>query len=241
MVDISIPSIPNAIKNSFGNFSNVLFKISACSAKLEYIDVKNIPAKCVNTAGTHKSKSYWRVDNSTESIKQAIYQNKNSVVISMAWYREFNRAPIDGVLPEFKQENYVGGHAVEIEGWNNTNTHLVIKNSWSNKWGLDGRFMLPYEYFDGLVWDAWCSLDFPQDMPVDSRYNINRTWMSYMREKRIAFNPWLRNKINRLPNNREISALAYGFWDFESVFNGKNGDTWLKITKPEAIKRNLIK
>jgi len=207
----------------------------------EYIDVKNIPSKCTRIAIKHKSKSYWRINNSPESINQAIFQNKNSVVISMGWYREFNRPNKDGILPAFKRENFIGGHAVEVEGFNNTKTHLIVKNSWGNGWGLNGRFMLPYEYFNDIVWDAWCSLDLPQEMPVDLRYDIKRTWASYMREKRIAFNPWLKMKIKRLPNNREINALAYGFWDFESVFLGRNGDMWLKITKPEAIKKNLIK
>ena len=207
----------------------------------EYIDVKKIPFKCSNSAKDHKSKSYWRVNNDTTSINQAIYQNKNSVVISMAWYKEFNRPHINGILPPFKKENFVGGHAVEVEGWNDIRTHLCVKNSWGEGWGLDGTFMLPYEYSGELIWDAWCSLDLPEKMLVDSRYNIERTWISYMREKRIAFNPWLHNKIKRLPNDREINGLAYGYWSYEDVFLGKNGDLWLKMTKPEAIKRNLIK
>ncbi len=68
-----------------------------------------------------------------------------------------------------------------------------------------------------------------------------RTWTSYLREKAIAFNPWLIGKIGRLPNNREIKGLAYGFWSYNAVFRGKHGDLWLKMTKPEAKSKDLIK
>ena len=84
--------------------------------------------------------------------------------------------------------------------------------------------------------DLYTSLDYPKELPVDNRYGIKRTWASFMRERAMAFNAWLFAQIGRLPNNREISALAYGFWDFESVFRGKVGDKWLHTTKPEHEK-----
>jgi len=206
----------------------------------EYIDVENLPFKCEEKALEHKSASYWRVENSVEDIKQAIFKNKNSVVISMDWRREFNRPPANGVLSPSTSASSVGGHAVEIEGWDDVRSILDVKNSWSNAWGVGGKFFLPYEFFKDLVWDAWCSLDIPADMPVDKYYGRQRTWTTYMLEKKFAFDPWLKKKINRLPNNREIKGLAYGFWGFDSVFRGKVGDIWLKITKPEAMKAGLI-
>jgi C1A family cysteine protease len=207
----------------------------------EYIDINNIPRSCLQTASEHKSGSYWRVENNIDAIKQALFNNKNSVVISMDWHAEFNRPQVNGVLTPYNENSSVGGHAVEIDGWDDEKLLLEIKNSWSPSWGLGGKFFLPYEYFKDLIWDAWCSLDIPANMPVDERYGMKRTWTSYMYEKKMAFDPWLRSKIKRNPNNREINGLAYGYWDYESVFLAKNGDLWLKITKPEAIKRQLIK
>ena len=207
----------------------------------EYINTKYIPETAINNAPEHKSNSYWRVENSPEAIKQTIYQNLNSVVISMAWYREFNRPPEDGILKAgYKKENYVGGHAVEIEGWNNHIGALQVKNSWGTGWGKNGRFFIPYELCIDLIWDAWCSLDIPQNLPIDEYYGQERTWNKYLQEKTMAFNPWLYNKINRLPNNREIKGLVYGFWSFDAVFNGKVKDIWLKETKPSAIKNGII-
>jgi hypothetical protein len=205
----------------------------------EYIDTSKIPAKCYEDALKHKSQSFWRVNLIVDEMKQVLAEKKTSIVISMAWYKEFNYLP-DGKMPTtFK--DYVGGHAVEIMGYDDKERYFIVKNSWGQGWGKDGKFFLPYDYLPKLVWDAWSSLDIEENLPVDSYYGQKRTWDAYLREKAIAFNPWLHKKIGRLPNNREISATAYGFWDFETVFLGVNGDIWLKITKPEAIKRGLIK
>jgi len=205
----------------------------------EYVDHTKIPQECFNDAVNHTTKTYWRVNSDVVSIKQALYQNKNSVVISMAWYKEFNRPYSTGILPS--PVNYVGGHAVEISAYDDKEQSLIVKNSWSDMWGLKGFFKLPYAMVPDVVWDAWISLDYPQIMPVDEYYGFKRTGWSYLMEQKTAFNPWLHNKIGRLPSNREIKALWYGKWEFEAVFQAKYGDLWLRFTKPEAIKQNLLK
>lgn len=208
----------------------------------EYIDHNLIPRSCVEDATKHKSQSYWRVDSLPEPIKQAIFQNKVSVVLSMRWYREFMSTLANGMLSsDFKEENFLTGHAVNCVGWDDGIGALKIKNSWGANWGVRGYFYLPYSLCPKLLWDAWSSLDLPEDMPVDNYYGRKRTYGTFLKEQATAFNVWLINKLKRLPNNREIKALVYGFWDYETVFQGKNGDLWLKITKPEAIKNGLIK
>lgn len=206
----------------------------------KYINVDLIPEACYGDAKLHKSQSYWRVDKSIDQIRQVLTEKGSSVVISMAWHKNFNLVgPNYGLLPD-DFGSYVGGHAVEICGFDDFEEYFLIKNSWGESWGAGGFFRLPYKHFEKLVWDCWCSLDMPKDLPVDSRYGLERDWAGYMREKAIAFNPWLVKKIGRLPNNREISALAYGFWSYESVFLGKHGNHWLNMTKPEAKRRGLI-
>ena len=203
----------------------------------EYIDVSKIPQKCYEDAKQHKSQSYWRVEKNIDEIKSLLLQNKDSIVCSMAWHREFNGAAY-GILPV----NFTGdgsGHAVELKGWDDFKEHLIFKNSWG-QWGGKGFFYMPFSIFDKVVWDLWTSIDLPDDLPVDNYFGEKRNWASYMREKSVAFSPWIFKKIGRLPNNREIKALAYGFWSADSVFTGKVGDIWLKMTKPEATKQGLI-
>jgi hypothetical protein len=232
------------------NTFTVVNKMGICAEELypepdgtmsweEYIDVSKIPQKCFDDAKQHKSASYWRVNNDTNEIKTVLLQHKNSIVCSMEWFKEFNK-PDDGVLPS-NFNNSVGGHAVELKGWDDFKEVFIFKNSWGNGWGKDGFFYMPYNIFNKVVWDLWCSLDIPDEMPVDLYYGEKRTWASFLLEKSFAFNPYIMNRLGRLPNNREIKGLAYGRWDYETVFLGIHRDMWLKITKMEAIKNGLIK
>ena len=207
----------------------------------EYIDVNNIPPECEKQAYKYKSKSYWRVDNSIEKLKQAIHQNKISVVCSMAWFPEFNHPKPDGMLPNFNERGNYAGHAVEIKGWDDKKSAFIVKNSWGEDYGKKGDFLLPYDFFYKVVWDLWCSLDIPENLPVDNRYGQERTWPYYALEKAMAFNPWVRKKIKRKPNNREIKGLIYGKHPYENVFAGAIGDKWLYMTQPEYLKKKKQK
>jgi len=235
-------------RNSF----KVVNKYGACEETLypetgsimsweEYIDHTKIPEACLANGLIHKSHSYWSIANNIPALKDALltYGPKDmSVVVSMKWYREFNR-PENGVLP-YKFEAYVGGHAIELIGFDDDTRLLTFKNSWSEAWGDKGNFHMPYDIFSRVMMDAWISLDVPAEVAVDVFYHQKRTWTSFLREQAMAFNPWLRKKIGRLPNNREIKGLAYGFWEYEAIFEGKYGDIWLHHTKPEAVQKGLI-
>jgi len=244
---------------SYGAYTRNTFKIvqktGACAENIypepdrnmswkEYIDVTKIPSNCFRSAEKHKSKSYWRIDKNANEIKQVFLNTGNSIVVSMAWYKEFNN-PNKGLLPSVYSD-YVGGHAVEFKGFDDFLEIFIFKNSFGTGWGDRGYFYIPYDMFYSkkgtlpLIWDLWSSLDYPENLPVDDYYGIKRTWQSFMREKSMAFNPWLRAKIGRLPNNREVKGLAYGFWSFDAIFRAKHGDIWLTKTKPQAIKEGLI-
>lgn len=239
----------------YGAYTRNCFKIvnkyGACQESLyaeppstmsweEYIDKKYIPKNCYDDGLKHKSHSYWRVENTIEDIKQSLFQHKESVVISVMWYKEFNNAGlIDGVLPTvFK--NKAGGHAIEVFRFDDNKKQLKIQNSWGKSWGKDGYFYMPYSVFPRVILDAWISRDLPQKFPVDFRYGEKRTWNKYLMEKKIAFNPWLFKKIGRLPSNREISAMVFGYWGYSEVFTGTVGDNWLNYTKPEYNRINNI-
>lgn len=187
-------------------------------------------------AARHKSGSYWRVETRVEAIKQSIYQNKQSVSIGIPWFSSYNRPNQDGTLPPPDRDSL--GHAIEVIGWKGN--QLRCKNSFGENWGDHGYFW----YEDSpqrKIWDAWTSLDLPEKYPVDDKYGQVRTWAGYLREKSFAFNLWLHAEIKRLPNNREINALAYGYHPFENVFRGAIGDKWLYMTWPEYKNKYLFK
>lgn len=192
----------------------------------------------------HRNSSYWFPNPTVEGLKRAlVYANREtnntSVVISMNWFKCFNK-PTDGVLTT-KLDYSVGGHAVDLIGYDDdikcydgTNGAFYVKNSWGNTWGKDGYFYIPYSLVNpNIIWEGIVSLDIPKVMPVDNRYGKPRNWASYLLEKQMALNPWLRAKIKRLPNNREISALVYGKWDYQAVFEGRVFNNWLHYSKAE--------
>jgi hypothetical protein len=203
----------------------------------EYIDTNKISKECFDDALNHKSQSYWSVDRDIDFIRNVLLNQKQSVVISMAWYKIFN-TPINGVLSIDFNGDY-SGHAVEIKGFDDFNKWFIVKNSWGEGWGDKGDFYLPYSIFYQVVWDCWCSLDLPEDLPVDIYYGDKRTWTSYLREKAMGLNPWLLKQIGRLPTRREIIGLAYGYHDWTTVFKGYNGEVWLFKTKPQLIKEGF--
>ena len=205
----------------------------------EYIDVAKIPQAAFDDAAQHKSQSFWWVNTTVDDIRNCLITYKNSVNMSMPWYSEFNRPLPDGTLPSYSGTT-VGGHEIDIKGFDDYEEKLICKNSWGESWGNKGDFKIPYSMFPALVWDLWCSLDIPAEMPVDLYYGEKRTWANYMLEKSFAFSPWIYKKIGRLPTNREVKGLTYGKWSADAVFSGKVKDVWLKIIKPEAIKNGVI-
>lgn len=233
----------------YGGYARNTFKVvneyGVCSEELypeinditweEYIDTRKIPATAIEDATQHKSKSYWRLDNNIDEIRNTLLTYKNSVNMSMAWYKEFNHPNIDGIIPEYYLGNYTG-HEGDIIGFDDYKEMLIVKNSWGVNWGYKGLFMLPYKMFNKIAWDLWCSLDIPAQLPVDNYYGEKRTWDGYLREKAMGLNPWLLKQIKRLPTRREIIGLAYGYHNWTTVFKGKNGDSWLYKTKPQLIK-----
>jgi len=43
-------------------------------------------------------------------------------------------------------EKSIGGHAVMAVGYDDSKEALIVRNSWGNKWGINGYFYLPYWY-----------------------------------------------------------------------------------------------
>ena len=121
----------------------------------------------------------------------------------------------------------------------------------------NGHWVLDHPIKTGMVIDPWDGgdkeyssftytnrnryfLGQPQEYSVDSRYGLQRTWKSFMTEKKYRFH-WVPNtpasyiygKIKRRITDRETSGLVYGHWDFKAVFENRVGDAWLYKTKEE--------
>lgn len=52
-----------------------------------------------------------------------------------------------GVMPmPEKGEQVLGGHAVVAVGYDEAQKCFLIRNSWGKDWGMDGHFLMPYNY-----------------------------------------------------------------------------------------------
>ena len=54
-------------------------------------------------------------------------------------------------------EQFLGGHAVMLVGYDDSQTAFIVRNSWGSSWGQAGYFTLPYEYVcdPNLASDFW--------------------------------------------------------------------------------------
>ena len=95
----------------------------------------------LNRAAEYRIKSYALL-HSNGDIKYAL-MNFGPVLISTKWYdkEEFNKE--DDTIT-FDTESEYGYHALVLYGWNEKG--WLCQNSWGNKWGNKGYFVLPYKY-----------------------------------------------------------------------------------------------
>ena len=53
-------------------------------------------------------------------------------------------------------EQLLGGHAILAVGYDDAKQALIVRNSWSDKWGDHGYFYMPYK----VAGDSGTSTDF---------------------------------------------------------------------------------
>lgn len=204
----------------------------------DYLNEDCIVPEMLKVASLHKIGSYWSVNDS--NFKKVLYQfNKDlppekqkGIYMAIDWWTGFNH-PKNGYLPVMKDWGLnVGGHAIILVGF--FEDYYIFRNSWGEGWGDKGYFYSKYL----PSWSAYAFKD-EKGFPVENRYGKKYIPSFYLEEKKILFNPWLKNKIHRQPNQIEIIALAIGRHDYHTVFEGLNGEAWLYWTKEDLIKRGF--
>jgi C1A family cysteine protease len=75
-----------------------------------------------------------------------------------SWFT--NKASSTGLIPmPKKSEQYQGGHAICIVGYDDSRKLLKFKNSWGDRWGNEGYGCLAYDYMRQYCVDAWSATD----------------------------------------------------------------------------------
>jgi len=81
-------------------------------------------------------------------------------IFGFAVYESFvsNKVAYTGVMPmPSANEEFLGGHAVMLVGFDKSSRRFIVRNSWGANWGLKGYFYMPFSVVENsdLSWDFW--------------------------------------------------------------------------------------
>jgi C1A family cysteine protease len=85
---------------------------------------------------------------------------KIPVIFGFAVYESFvsDKVAYTGVMPDpSASEEFLGGHAVMLVGFDKSSKRFIVRNSWGANWGLKGYFYMPFSVVENsdLSWDFW--------------------------------------------------------------------------------------
>lgn len=109
---------------------------------------KSAPSSvAVTDASKRKITRYERASNFNACIDALT--NGYPVVVGFLVYSSFMSSSVmrTGIMPypNTRSEKLLGGHAVLLVGYDNTNQRFIVKNSWGQGWGDRGYFYMPYQ------------------------------------------------------------------------------------------------
>jgi len=114
--------------------------------------------KEIADAAAYKVAEYHRIT-SLDRLKAALAEGL-PVVIGIEVFESFESDEVasNGIIPmPAETEQDMGGHAVLVVGYDDSQSMLIVRNSWGYTWGDLGYFYLPYDYFTKYASDCWTS------------------------------------------------------------------------------------
>lgn len=92
---------------------------------------------------------YYRLEKDINQLKQSLIHGA-PFVFGFAVYESFiseELAKTGMMSVPTEDEKILGGHCVMAVGFDDDKKCFIIQNSWGNKWGIDGYFYMPYDYW----------------------------------------------------------------------------------------------
>lgn len=117
------------------------------------------PRRSYKSAPYHKISSYRSVGVNVQEVKAALASGL-PVIIGVSVFNSFFYSGGDIPLPSMNDE-YLGGHAVLLVGYDDSAKRFKFLNSWGTSWGHAGYGTLPYAYVGNprLGGDYWVMTD----------------------------------------------------------------------------------
>ena len=98
-------------------------------------------------AVTYPNIASYRVDNGVDGLKSAMADG-HTMVVGCPWFAEWENYT-GGVLPvPTTSSQIVGGHDTLWGDYDDSLQAFYCQNSWSDTWGIKGRFWVPYAAID---------------------------------------------------------------------------------------------
>jgi len=140
-----------------------LNSIGVCPEAIWPYDVNKFTKKpstvCYKNAEDHEVISYQSIDQNINAIKHCLAEGY-PFVMGITIYESFESEEVAQTgtvnMPD-PSESCLGGHAILVVGYNDTNQTITIMNSWGDSWGNKGFFTIPYSYITNpyLASDMW--------------------------------------------------------------------------------------
>jgi hypothetical protein len=81
---------------------------------------------------------------------------KHPVSVGVTWYSSFDTPdPKTGIVTIAPGAFARGGHAFMVSGYNRETGLFHCQNSWGPGWGIYGRFKIPYDVMERLLFQEW--------------------------------------------------------------------------------------
>lgn len=109
---------------------------------------------------------------SSAKVKEAL--KKGPLMTSMTVYEDF-MVYASGIYKSVSNKS-VGGHAVSIVGFNDTERYWIVRNSWGTDWGEAGFIRVSYDDKSGIADSTWAFETSPEEnyisigSPTDHEY-----------------------------------------------------------------------
>ncbi|MEI8321314.1 MAG: C1 family peptidase [Alphaproteobacteria bacterium] len=119
---------------------------------IAYADAKNF---------ADLDKGLTNINNTDVSALKSVLASGFPVVFGFQVYSSFESQIVatTGIvpIPTPSKEQYLGGHAVVLAGYDDASSTFWVRNSWGSGWGLQGYCKIPYAYLTNpnLASDFW--------------------------------------------------------------------------------------